>query len=198
MIKSLFAYQFAAYGTSNTKLDRLIQDTSTLTQLVDFYKGAVQSLKTDKQYQLNKAALLACYNVYTLDSDDYLDQQDAEPHHQSESLFKQFEKSHYLVSVHSHIINQLARIQKLKLQTAQSKQYMTLGERICTEEYKKSERKLRILEVVKNLEKNVDQFDIQSFKSKALNKRQPLALVIDMDLQFLLVPKEWIHCIVEP
>ncbi len=37
---------------------------------------------------------------------------------------------------------------------------MTLGERICTEEYKKSERKLRILEVVKNLEKNVDQFDI--------------------------------------
>lgn len=52
--------------------------------------------------------------------------------------------------------------------------------------------------MTKELEKNVDKFEIEQFKSQVLTNRSHLAILIDMDLQFLLVPKDWVDKIILP
>lgn len=165
--------------------------------ILELYKSANQSIKLSKSFQLSKAALLMSYNISSLGSDDYHSFL-KDDNNLNESLFQQFEETHYLVSVHSQIISQISRIQKLKLQTAQSKQYMLLGERICELEFKRQRRTQKIQQLIKTLEKNGETFDIESFKSQAVTNRSHLALLIDMDLQFVLVPKDWIDSIILP
>jgi hypothetical protein len=59
---------------------------------------------------------------------------------------------------------------------------MLIGEKICAQEYKKESRTQKVLRLIRDLEKNFDQFDIDQFKTQAVTSRSHLAIVIDMDL----------------
>jgi len=68
-------------------------------------------MSSNTRCKLNKAQLLSSYNIYSLENDNFLkdhesanfmkshDSDDTSTH--NESLFKQFEKSHYLVNINS-------------------------------------------------------------------------------------------------
>jgi hypothetical protein len=75
------------------------------------FKKAQLSINSKKQCKLNKAQLLASYNIYTLESDNFFKEQESanflkshdsdDTSTHNESLYKQFEQSHYLVNINS-------------------------------------------------------------------------------------------------
>lgn len=163
---------------------KIIAKLQLLLGFLDF--SDIQAKRKQKWEKLAKKVFFACQNMHPLDRDD-LDQEE------NENLFEEFEGKYYLMSIHSNIADKLQDLQQ-KLLSA------TLGQQI-TKLFRSNVKSYFYQEtLLTKLNKKMKRLEIDPFATEDMiqpGSGRQLAFMIDLDLQFVLVPCNWTNTIIQ-
>ena len=148
-----------------------------------------KNLRTKAKFRRDKLArkvFFASFNLDALDRDDFTMEE-------SENLFAEFQEKYYLLSTSSQLTEKLQDIHQKLLSTTILQGVHKLFHESAQKYFYQCTQLDKLNKQIKLLEMNpfVDQKMEQQFDGK------PLALIFDLDLQFVMVPHAWTDILLE-